>query len=392
MSLYSQRGVSAQKEDVHQAIEHLDKGLYPNAFCKILPDYMAGDPAYCNIMHADTAGTKTALAYLYWKETGDLSAWKGVVQDAVVMNIDDLICVGAVENIILSSTIGRNKAHIPAEVLQAVIGGCSDLLAEFAAQGIHIHLAGGETADVGDIVRTIDIGYTAFVRMQREKVVRIDPQPGDVIVGFASFGKASYETAYNSGIGSNGLTSGRHDMLSKYYAANYPETFEPGLPEAVTYIGPYRMTDPVTVDYKGEQIETNIGKLVLSPTRTYAPLVQALLKEHFSDLHGLVHCSGGGQTKCLKYTGDHIRMVKDHLFDPPPIFQYIQAASKSDDREMYQVFNMGHRLEAYIPAAIADSVIAIAEGFNIDAKIVGRVEASEKKELVLTGKNGVLVY
>jgi phosphoribosylformylglycinamidine cyclo-ligase len=383
MSLYAQRGVSAQKEDVHNAIKHLDKGLYPNAFCKILPDYTGGDANWCNIMHADTAGTKTALAYLYWKETGDTRVWKGVVQDAVVMNIDDLICVGATDNIVLSSTIGRNKALIPAEVLNAIIGGCSELLEAFAAQGVNIQLAGGETADVGDIVRTIDIGYTAFVRMPRSRVVNINPQPGDVIVGLASYGKAVYEEQYNSGIGSNGLTSARHDMLSKYYAENFPESFEPSLNKEVVYIGPYRMTDPVPdANYPLK----DIGSMLLSATRTYAPVVKELLDNHFSAIRGIVHCSGGGQTKCMKYIGEGIRIVKDNLFEPPLIFKLIGQASGADDRELYQVFNMGHRLEVFTDAATAERVMMIAAKFGIEAQIVGRVEAGEKSLIIQKGE------
>jgi phosphoribosylformylglycinamidine cyclo-ligase len=382
MSLYAQRGVSAQKEDVHQAIKHLDKGLYPNAFCKILPDYAGGDAHWCNIMHADTAGTKTALAYLYWKETGDLRVWKGVVQDAIVMNIDDLICVGATDNIVLSSTIGRNKALIPAEVLSAVIGGCSELLAAFAAQGVRIELAGGETADVGDIVRTIDIGYTAFARMPRARVVTIAPQPGDVIVGLASYGKSVYEEQYNSGIGSNGLTSARHDMLSKYYAENFPESYEPSLNPEVVYIGPYRMTD--AVPEAGYPLK-DIGAMLLSPTRTYAPVVKELLDNHFESIRGIVHCSGGGQTKCMKYVGDGIRVIKDNLFAPPLIFKLIQQASGADERELYQVFNMGHRLEVFTDAATAERVMMIAAKFGIEAQVVGRVEAGEKELLIRQG-------
>jgi phosphoribosylformylglycinamidine cyclo-ligase len=384
MSLYSKRGVSAQKEDVHEAIKHLDKGLYPNAFCKILPDVLAGDEQFCSIMHADTAGTKSILAYLYWKETGDLSVWKGIAQDAIVMNTDDMICAGATGRMVLSSTIARNKHLIPGEVLSAVINGCEKLLQEWRQYGIDIAMAGGETADVGDLVRTIDVGYTAFARFERSKVITINPQPGDVVVGFASFGKAAYEQQYNSGIGCNGLTSARHDVLHKTYAARYPESFDPGLDEAVCYIGSHQLTDA------GEQ-GLNIGQLLLSPTRTYAPLIKRILDEYFTQVHGIVHCTGGGQTKCLKYIGQ-VKVIKDNLFAPPLIFQLIQKASGADAREMYQVFNMGQRLEIFTDEHSARDMIQMAAELGIEAQITGRVEASDRKQVVLQGTFGEIIY
>jgi phosphoribosylformylglycinamidine cyclo-ligase len=385
MSLYSKRGVSAQKEDVHEAIKNLDKGLYPNAFCKILPDVLAGDDRFCSIMHADTAGTKSILAYLYWRETGDLSVWKGIAQDAIVMNTDDMICAGATGRMVLSSTIARNKHLIPGEVLSAVINGCEELLQQWREYGIDIAMAGGETADVGDLVRTIDVGYTAFARFEKSKVVTINPQPGDVVVGFASFGQAAYEDAYNSGIGCNGLTSARHDILHKTYAARYPESFDHQLDETVCYIGSHQLTDATDTPL-------NIGQLLLSPTRTYAPLIKVVLDQHFEQVHGIVHCTGGGQTKCMKYLGDGIRVVKDNLFEPPLIFKLIQQSSGADAREMYQVFNMGQRLEIFTNEAAAASMIAIAGDMGIEARITGRVEAAEKTGVLLKGGFGDIEY
>jgi phosphoribosylformylglycinamidine cyclo-ligase len=385
MSLYAQRGVSAQKEEVHQAIKNLDKGLYPTAFCKILPDYIAGDPAFCNIMHADTAGTKSIIAYLYWKETGDASVWKGIVQDAIVMNIDDMLCAGATNGFVLSSTVSRNKHLIPGEVLTAIIQGCDELLNEWRQLGINIQLAGGETADVGDLVRTVDVGYTAFARLPRTEVITIQPQPGDVIVGLASFGKASYEKEFNSGIGCNGLTSARHDVLHKTYGARYPESYDNNLDESVCYIGTHKLTDEI-----GEPL--NIGKLLLSPTRTYAPVIQEILRLNRNDVHGLVHSTGGGQTKCMKYVPNNCRIVKDNLFEPPTIFKRIQQSSGSSNKEMYQVFNMGSRLEVYTSAAAATSVIKIAWQFNIEAQVIGRVEAAATKELIIKAAREEMVY
>lgn len=383
-NLYNQRGVSAQKEDVHEAIKHLDKGLFPNAFCKILPDYAGGDEASCCIMHADTAGTKSIIAYLYWKETGDLSVWKGIAQDAMVMNIDDMICAGATSDFILSSTIARNKHLIPKEVLSAVINGCEELIKEWKNYGINIHMAGGETADVGDLVKTIDVGYTAFARLPRKNVISIQPQASDVIVGFASFGKCSYETEENSGIGCNGLTSARHDLLNKSYKT-FTESYDPAMPDEVCYIGKHRLTD----------IAANglaIGKMLLSPTRTFAPIVKQVVEKFGSDIHGIVHNTGGGQTKCMKYIDGNVRLIKDNLFAPPLIFNLIQEASGIGYNEMYQVFNMGNRLDIYTSETIAKEIISMAAGFNIEASIIGRVEAAEKKELVIRSEFGEFVF
>ncbi|MCU0336586.1 MAG: AIR synthase-related protein [Sediminibacterium sp.] len=388
-SLYNQRGVSAQKEDVHKAIQKLDKGLFPNAFCKIYPDYFTGDADWVSVMHADGAGTKSILAYLYWKETGDVNVWKGIAQDAVVMNLDDLLCVGIYDNLLFSSTIDRNKAVIPGEVLEAVINGTQELFDTLKQFGVNIHYLGGETADVGDVVRTIAVNGTMGARWPKNKIISNDKiQPGDVIVGLASFGQSNYETAYNSGIASNGLTSARHDVLSKYYAQQFPETFEPKLDDAVVYIGKNRMTDTIQVDGK----EHTIGQLLLSPTRTYAPLMKVLLEEHFSSLHGVIHCSGGGQTKCMKYVPQGLKVVKDNLFDIPPIFQLIQENSGSSWREMYQVFNMGHRLEIFTKKEEASALIEVAKQFNIEAKVVGFVEKSESNELNIHTPNQVEVY
>jgi len=371
---YDLRGVSATKDDVHQAIRHLDKGLFPNAFCKILPDIVAGDPDCCNIMHADTAGTKTSLAYLYWREMGDWSVWKGIAQDAIVMNLDDLACVGCVDNIVLSSTIGRNKNLISGEVIGAVINGTTDFITQMKDFGINITLAGGETADVGDIVRTIDVGYTAFARMKRSEVIENNIQPGDVIIGLASFGQASYENNYNGGMGSNGLTSARHDVLSKIYASKYPDSYDANTPESVIYVGSKNLTE--TIEVEGNSIE--IGKLLLSPTRTYLPFAKKLLAQvNKKDLHGIIHCSGGGQTKVQKFI-DKVRVVKNNLFPTPPLFELIQQESQTGWKEMYQVFNMGHRLEVYVPEAVAQNIIDIAGSFNIEAQVVGYVERAER--------------
>ncbi|CAN5175033.1 AIR synthase-related protein [soil metagenome] len=382
---YAARGVSSQKEDVHEAIKHLDKGLFPNAFCKILPDLAAGSPEHCNIMHADTAGTKTSLAYLYWRETGDMSVWRGIVQDSLIMNIDDLICVGAVDNIIVSSTIGRNKNLVPGEVVAALIKGSTDLIAELGELGVTLHLAGGETADVGDIVRTLDVGYTAFARLPRKEVLENNIKPGQVIVGMASYGQATYETEYNGGMGSNGLTSARHDVLAHYLAEKYPESFDPNVPRELVYAGSKKLTDI--------EPETGlpIGKLILSPTRTYAPVIKQALEQYRSQIHGIIHCSGGAQTKVMKFAqGVHI--IKDNLLPVPPLFRLIQQESGTGWREMYEVFNMGHRMELYVDEAAAAGLIAIAKSFNIDAQIVGRVEASTKTELTISSPYGMFTW
>jgi phosphoribosylformylglycinamidine cyclo-ligase len=384
---YAQRGVSAAKEDVHNAIKKIDKGLFPQAFCKIIPDYLTNDPEYCLIMHADGAGTKSSLAYMYWKETGDISVWKGIAQDALIMNIDDLLCVGAFDNILLSSTIGRNKNLIPGEVIAAIINGTEELIQELRNFGVHIHSTGGETADVGDLVRTIIVDSTVTARMKRSDVIdnaRI--QAGDVIVGLASFGQATYETSYNGGMGSNGLTSARHDVFQNILAEKYPESFDPAVPKELIYSGSKKLTDTV----EGSPIDA--GKLVLSPTRTYAPVIRAILEKYSpKDIHGMVHCSGGAQTKILHFV-DQLHVIKDNLFPVPPLFKMIQEESKTDWKEMYQVFNCGHRMELYVPQAIAADLIQIAESFGIDAQIVGRVEASETKKLTITSEYGTFHY
>ena len=388
MSLYAQRGVSAQKEEVHAAVGKLDQGLYPDAFCKVYPDFLGGDPNWINIKHADGAGTKSILAYLYWKETGDISVWKGIAQDAVAMNLDDLLCVGITDNILFSSTIDRNKLLIPGAVLEQIINGTQEFFNQLAEYGVHIHYLGGETADVGDVVRTIAVNGTMTARWPKSKLVTNEKiAEGNVIVGFASFGQANYESAYNSGLGSNGLTSARHDVLGKQYK-DYPETFEPKLNEAVVYLGKNAMTDSIDIDGR----PTNVGKLLLSPTRTYAPLMKQLLDLYFDNITGLIHCSGGGQTKCMKYLPKPLRIIKDNLFTPAPIFQLIQQNSGADDREMYQVFNMGHRLEVFTDIATAPKLIAEGAKLGIEARIVGRVEASEKKELILQTPKGELIY
>ncbi|HEX8677223.1 MAG TPA: AIR synthase-related protein [Segetibacter sp.] len=389
MSLYAQRGVSAQKEEVHAATKHLNHGLFPNAFCKIYSDFLGNDNNWVNIMHADGAGTKSILAYLYWKETGDISIWKGIAQDAVIMNLDDLLCVGVYDNLLFSSTIDRNKQHIPGEVLEVIINGTQEVLNWLKDFGINLHYLGGETADVGDVVRTIAVNGTMTARWPKQKLVTNDKiQPGDVIVGLASSGKANYEAEYNSGIGSNGLTSARHDVLKKKYADAFPQTFEPLLTDNVVYVGDYDLQDSI----KADGITTNVGKLLLSPTRTYAPVVKKLLDLNFEDIHGLVHCSGGGQTKCMKYLPVNMRIVKDDLFKPPVIFEIIQKASKSTFNEMYQVFNMGHRLEIFTTPAKANEIISIAKQFEIDAKVIGRAEKADNKELILKGSFGEIKF
>jgi len=386
MSLYSKRGVSAQKEDVHKATEKLDKGLFPNAFCKIYPDFLLGDPAFVNLMHADGAGTKSILAYLYWKETGDLGVWKGIAQDAIVMNLDDLLCVGIHDNLLFSSTIDRNKSRIPPEVLDVIINGTQEIFDELKAFGVNIHFLGGETADVGDVVRTIAVNGTMAARWPKDKLITNDRiAVGDVIVGFASFGQTTYETSYNSGIGSNGLTSARHDVLNKHYAETFAESFESTLNDEVVYIGKHRLTDSVSKDL-------TVGKLVLSPTRTYAPLLKQVFSELFDKVHGVIHCSGGGQTKCMKYLPGPMHIIKDNLFPAPIVFDLIQAASGSDAREMYQVFNMGHRLEVFTDERSAVAMIEMAKSLGIDAKIIGRVEASAVKALTLTVDNQLIKF
>jgi len=396
MSLYSKRGVSAQKEEVHKAVEKLDQGLYPHAFCKVYPDFLTGDANWVNLMHADGAGTKSILAYLYWKETGDLSVWKGIAQDAVVMNLDDLLCVGIHDNLLFSSTIDRNKRLIPGEVLEAIINGTQELFNELKGYGVNIHYLGGETADVGDVVRTIAVNGTMMARWPKDKLITNDKiKAGDVIVGFASSGKAIYEKEYNSGIASNGLTSARHDALDKTYGVRYPESYDTNLDESVVYIGPHKFSDELAgIDSRlpTPNSRLTIGNLLLSPTRTYAPLMKVLLQEHFDSIHGLIHCSGGGQTKCMKYLPANFRIIKDNLFEAPVVFDILQKASGSDNREMYQVFNMGHRLEVFTDSKSADALIDAGKHLGIEAKVVGRVEAAEKKELLLKVGEQLIVY
>jgi phosphoribosylformylglycinamidine cyclo-ligase len=384
---YNQRGVSASKEEVHNAIKNIDKGLFPKAFCKIVPDYLTNDDNYCLIMHADGAGTKSSLAYLYWKETGDISVWKGIAQDALIMNIDDLLCVGATDNILLSSTIGRNKNLIPGEVISAIINGTEELIAELKSFGVTIHATGGETADVGDLVRTIIVDSTVTARMKRKDVIdNANIQPGDVIVGLASFGQAKYEKSYNGGMGSNGLTSARHDVFAKYLAEKYPESFDAAVPNALVYSGQTKLTDAV----EGAPIDA--GKLVLSPTRTYAPIIKTILEKYSpKDIHGMVHCSGGAQTKVLHFV-NNVHVIKDNLFPVPPLFKLIQENSKTDWKEMYQVFNCGHRIELYVPQEIANDIISISESFGVEAQIVGRVEAAETKKLTIESEFGKFEY
>ena len=385
---YGQRGVSASKSEVHDAIKHMSKGLYPKAFCKILPDLVGGDDAYCNIMHADTAGTKTSLAYLYWKETGDLSVWPGVVQDAIVMNIDDMACTGCIENIVISSTIGRNKSLIPAEVLREVIQGIQTFMDKMAEHDIYLTLAGGETADVGDIVRSIDVGITAFGRLKRADLITNDIIDGDVIVGLSSSGQASYESTYNGGMGSNGLTSARHDVFSKHYAVTYPESFDPHIKDELVYCGSKRLTDKITIE---DGVETTVGKLVLSPTRTYMPIIKRMLADYRSGIHGMIHCTGGAQTKVMKFV-DGLKVIKDNLLDIPPLFQLIEEESGTTRKEMYEVFNMGHRLEVYCSPEVADGLIEISQLYHVDAQIIGRVEAAEKNELIISDRQGTYTY
>ncbi|AYN68807.1 phosphoribosylformylglycinamidine cyclo-ligase [Euzebyella marina] len=385
---YSQRGVSASKEDVHNAIKNIDKGLFPKAFCKIVPDYLTNDPEYCLVMHADGAGTKSSLAYMYWKETGDISVWKGIAQDALVMNIDDLICVGATDDIMLSSTIGRNKNLIPGEVISSIINGTEELISDLGEHGITIRSTGGETADVGDLVRTIIVDSTVTARMRRDKVIdNANIAEGDVIVGLASFGLANYESEYNGGMGSNGLTSARHDVFAKYLAEKYPESYDAAVPNDLVYSGGMKLTDTI------EGVPLDAGKLVLSPTRTYAPIVKQILQQFTSDeIHGMVHCSGGAQTKILHFIEDDLHIIKDNLFPIPPLFRMIQEESKTDWKEMYQVFNCGHRLEVYVKPEIADTIIATSKSFGVEAQVVGRVEASDSKKLTIESEHGVFVY
>ena len=384
---YAQRGVSASKEDVHKAIKNIDKGLFPKAFCKIVPDHLTNDDDYCLIMHADGAGTKSSLAYMYWKETGNISVWKGIAQDALIMNIDDLLCVGATDNILLSSTIGRNKNVITAPVISAIINGTEELIEDLKGFGVTIHSTGGETADVGDLVRTIIVDSTVTARMPRNKVIdNANIQAGDVIVGLASFGQASYEKSYNGGMGSNGLTSARHDVFGSYLSSKYPESFDAAIPEELVYSGKMKLTDPV----EGSPIDA--GQLVLSPTRTYAPIIKSILESYDANsVHGMVHCSGGAQTKILHFIDD-LHVIKDNMFDIPPLFKLVQSQSDTDWKEMYQVFNCGHRMELYVKPEIADAIIKISKSFKVDAQIIGRVEASETKKLTIKSEFGVFEY
>jgi phosphoribosylformylglycinamidine cyclo-ligase len=384
---YALRGVSASKEDVHNAIKNINKGLFPKAFCKIVPDYLTNDPNYCLIMHADGAGTKSSLAYIYWKETGDMSVWKGIAQDALIMNIDDLICVGATDNIMLSSTIGRNKNLIPGEVISAIINGTEELIAELNTFGINIHSTGGETADVGDLVRTLIVDSTVTARMERKSVIdNANIKAGDVIVGLASFGQSKYEKSYNGGMGSNGLTSARHDVFDHYLTSKYPESFDPQVPNELIYSGKTKLTDKV------ENAPIDAGKLVLSPTRTYAPIIKKILETYTPDqIHGMVHCSGGAQTKILHFV-DQLHIIKNNLFPVPPLFKLIQEQSKTSWKEMYQVFNCGHRMEIYVPAEIANDIIQISKSFDVDAQIVGKVEASDHKKLTIQSEYGIFEY
>jgi len=383
---YNQRGVSASKEDVHNAIKNIDKGIFPSAFCKIIPDILGGDPEYCNIMHADGAGTKSSLAYMYWKETGDISVWKGIAQDALIMNIDDLLCVGATDNILVSSTIGRNKMLIPGEVISTIINGTDELLADLRDLGFGCHATGGETADVGDLVRTIIVDSTVTCRMKRDHVIdNKNIQAGNIIVGMASYGQSTYEKEYNSGMGSNGLTSARHDVFAKYLADKYPESYDASIPEDLIYSGGLKLTDII------EETGMTAGKMVLSPTRTYAPVIKQVLDKLRSQIHGMIHCSGGAQTKVMHFVSNK-RIVKNNLFPIPPLFRIIQEQSGTDWKEMYKVFNMGHRMEVYLPAEFANDVIAIAKSFNIDAQIIGYVEDAPTNELIIESEKGRFVY
>ena len=386
MDRYMLRGVSAAKEDVHNAIKNIDKGIYPQAFCKIIPDILGGDPDYCNIMHADGAGTKSSLAYMYWKETGDLGVWKGIAQDAIVMNTDDLLCVGAVDNILVSSTIGRNKLLIPGEVISAIINGTDELLQEMRDMGIGIYPTGGETADVGDLVRTIIVDSTVTCRMKRSEVIdNANIRPGDVIVGLSSTGQATYEKTYNGGMGSNGLTSARHDVFAKYLAEKFPESYDNAVPDDLVYSGEYQLTDSI------EGVEIDAGHLVLSPTRTYAPIIKKVLDAHRSHIHGMVHCTGGAQTKVLHFVGDNCNVVKDNLFPVPPLFKTIQRCSGTDWKEMYKVFNMGHRMEIYVAPEYAQEIIDISKSFNVDAQIIGHIEEG-KRSLTIQSELGTFEY
>ena len=386
---YDQRGVSASKDDVHNAIKNIDKGIFPKAFCKIVPDVLTGDEAFCNIMHADGAGTKTSLAYTYWKETGDLSVWRGIAQDAIIMNLDDLLCVGATDNILISSTIGRNKNLIPGEVIAAIINGTEEILTELRSAGIGIYSTGGETADVGDLVRTIIVDSTVTCRMKRSEVISNDRiQPGDVIVGLSSYGQASYESEYNGGIGSNGLTSARHDVFNKHIAEKYPESYDAGLPDDLVFSGSKKLTDTIDI---GDGQSVTAGKLVLSPTRTYAPVIKTILDRYRGYINGMVHCSGGAQTKVLHFI-ENLHIIKDNLFPLPPLFQLIQQESQTSWQEMYKVFNMGHRMELYVPEHIAADMISISKTFDVDAKIIGRVEKADFKKVTIRSVYGEFVY
>ncbi len=386
---YNQRGVSASKEDVHNAIKNIDKGIFPKAFCKIIPDYLSGDENYCVVMHADGAGTKSSLAYTYWKETGDISVWKGIAKDAIVMNTDDLLCVGATDNILLSSTIGRNKNNIPGEVIAAIINGTEETLEQLRSYGIGIYSTGGETADVGDLVRTIIVDSTVVCRMKRSDVIdNANIKAGNVIVGLSSYGKATYESEYNGGMGSNGLTSARHDVFAHYLAGKYPESYDAAVPKELVYSGNINLTNKIEVE---QGMEVNAGKLVLSPTRTYAPIIKKILDKYPSEINGMVHCSGGGQTKILHFV-DNLHIIKDTLFEIPPLFKLIQEQSGTSWQEMYKVFNMGHRMELYVSSAIADSIIQISKEFNVDAKIIGRVEESSIKKLTVKSDYGIFEY
>ena len=383
---YNLRGVSASKEDVHNAIKNIDKGIFPKAFCKIIPDILGGDPEYCNIMHADGAGTKSSLAYMYWKETGDLGVWRGIAQDALIMNIDDLLCVGATDNILVSSTIGRNKLLVPGEVISAIINGTEELLAELRDLGVNAYSTGGESADVGDLVRTIIVDSTVTCRMKRKDVISNgNIRPGDVIVGLSSYGQASYEKSYNGGMGSNGLTSARHDVFGKYLATKYPESYDNAVPDELVYSGTLKLTDKIA------ELGIDAGKLVLSPTRTYAPVIKKLLDEMRSQIHGMVHCSGGAQTKIMHFV-EKMRVVKNNLFPVPPLFNIIQEQSGTDWHEMYKVFNMGHRMEIYVDSSNAQKVIEISHSFGIDAQIVGYTEASDRNELIIESDKGRFEY
>ncbi len=385
ISKYNLRGVSSKKEDVHNAIKDIDKGLYPNAFCKIIPDYLGGDNAYCNVMHADGAGTKSSLAYLYWKETGDYSVWKGIAQDALIMNVDDLLCVGATDNMLMSSTIGRNKLKIPGDVLVYILKGFDEIIAELARWGVHVYLTGGETADVGDLVRTIIVDSTVTCRMRRSDVIETNIQPGDVIIGLASSGKAVYESEYNSGIGSNGLTSARHDMFINYLADKYPESYDDLIPKSLVYTGKFKLTQKI------DALGTDAGKLVLSPTRTYAPVIKKILDKHRVHVHGMIHCSGGGQTKVLKFV-NNMHIIKDNLFKLPPLFEMIHESSGTDWEEMYEVFNMGHRFEIYTKPEFAQEIIGISNDLGVEAQIVGRVEAHQGHHLTILSPYGTFAY